>query len=120
MVSGFPISALIDVSFCVVAGSALGTAVGLLSGLALRRSLRVWKDAAVGACGMVVGFVIAQLPLWPVRTSTYKIGEDTFTYTSNMYHHPYRLAFALCLAVSVIRALLSSRLNFSKASPDSR
>ena len=119
MVSGSPNPVLLDVSFCVVAGSASGIAVGLLSGLALRRSILVWKDAAVGACGMVVGFLLAQLPLWPRSTVTYRIGEETFTYTSNMYHHPVRMAFALCLALSVIRSLLRSRLNFSKASPGS-
>jgi hypothetical protein len=106
-------SSLISLVYAIYL-AVLGCIVGIAPRVALSFALKLpnrisWKDALLGACGMVGGFLLCAETPWPENTVTYKVGETLVTSTMNRFQHPYYVAFALALCFPLIRLGLQHR-----------
>jgi len=94
----------------LVIGSVVAAAEGYLLAITLKTGKRsIWKDAPLGACGMIGGFLLVALIPFPTNTITYRLGETVVTETANWYQHPLYVAFALALSLPLFRAMMRHR-----------
>jgi len=109
-VFGTPFLSLIYALYLAVLGAVLASLEGLLFSFALNISRRgVWKNAVLGALGMVGGFLACALVPWPYNTITYKVGDTVVTSTMSRFQHPYYIGFALALSFPLVRAIAQKR-----------
>jgi hypothetical protein len=109
-VFGSPILASVYALFLAAVGCGVGTVESLALSSALKSPKReAWKDAVLGACGMVGGFLLCAIVPWPQNTVTYKIGDTMVSSTMRSFQHPYYVAFALSVALPLMRGLLKAR-----------
>ena len=107
---GSPIFASVYVLFLAVVGFGVGAVMGLALSSALKLPKReAWKDALLGACGMVGGFLLRAIVPWPQNTVTYKIGDTTVSSTMRSFQHPYYVASVLSFGLPLIRGLLKAK-----------
>jgi hypothetical protein len=106
-VFGSPIISLVYAIWLVILGCAVGALDGLLFSLAMKLPKRgAWKDASLGACGMLSGFLICGFLPWPENTVMERLGDTVVSSTMNRFQHPYYVAFALALALPLVRGIL--------------
>ena len=101
---------LVYALFLAIVGGIVGIAERLALSFAFKTPKRIyWKDALLGASGMVGGFLVCALTPWPENTVRYRVGETVVTSTMNRFQHPYYVAFALALCLPLIRFTLQRR-----------
>jgi hypothetical protein len=90
-----------------IAGMAIGAITGCLVSLLTKGGRHgILKDAFLGSCGYLAGFVACIFTPWPRNSITYRLeGGTEVTSTMNRYQHPEVVAVIIAILLPLLHEL---------------